>query len=1257
MRTLRRGLAALVLAVLAGCTHRPASPTAILDTAAERARQDSPEARTLALAGFHAWLIQGDAEAARGLFDAALAKDAADPYALQGQHLLARRAANVERALTAALELTARAPRHPLAGNAARYILDQVGLSPTLDDAILAGTARALAAGTPGETAHLLRSARLAVFALRNDTAAQASTLRDMGAASEAALAGPFSPHHVLAFDDITGPEKDGSLASALVGSFGPLPLRTLRTPDGRLVLSGEPSEGDVYLLVLDAEVPAAGDYVVRSVSATTHKVLLDGATVFERRAFTRTAPTVTARAVHLSAGKHRLLVKLSKDESSGALSLALPRVDGQPSGVRLTAASGPAPAWGGRVSASEAPGFYPAAANLAVALEEEAGGLLATYLAAHDGMGRDHDGAKRLLADMDAKAFTPPLLLLRAELSARDRSLPTKVARGRATRDLEAALAKDPRDVGALLLRAELSLNDSQPAAALETLKAAREVAGPSGFPVHLMMARAALALDVDAQAEDVVAEALEAQPGLCEALGVRYGLARRRDAVARADETVAALDKCPGGQARASEHARARGDLEAAARIYAAMLTRDPASIMLGASLASTQVALRRWEDATATLRALSVQWPRNTLLLKKLADVREYAGDAAGAQTLRERALVLDGSDLALRRAVERARTGKELLADWAVDGKAAIADYEAQHGTEDSAAAYVLDAAAVQVYPDGSVVNRIHVIQKALEQSGVQEIAEVRIPAGAQVLALRTIKADGRVLEPESIEGKDTISLPGVQVGDYAETEYLLVEDSRGPAQPGFTASAFYFQIANMPSHHATYTVIAPKGMNIRVDAHGMKVPEPQVKGDWEVFSFETKRIPAFIPEPNAPSSSNEYMPFVAVGAGTQGNDALVTVYADAFLDRALITSEVEAFARQAAGGKKGMEAVKALYSAVMKRVSGRDAGLSQSAASTVAQDRGSRLMLLKAALESQGLLARVAVVRTFTADPSPYLFPESSLLPYAALRVEVPGEAPVWLDTAVRFAPFGELPEPAMGERDAYLLPEPGRALAKVKTPALKDEGGKHVKLALELTEDGRLTGKSEETYSGFEAAQLAEAFEQLAAESRKQALQGAVARYFSGAELSSIKLDHPEEVGAPFVLSYEFTVPRFGRPESNGRVAMDPLTFPSLLGREYVQLSSRRTVLLLDRTQSSRVQVSLTLPQGWRLADPQADLKVEGTFGRFRRAEKQEGRTLTIDETLKLFRNRVTPRAYEEFAQFTGDVDLLQTREMFLVKQ
>jgi cellulose synthase operon protein C len=1259
MRTSRYGLLALLvlLAGLTGCPRRPPSATAVLETAAEQARGGSAHARTLAFAGFHAFLLTGDVAEAQARFDAAIAKDPAEPYALMGQHVLARRAAAVDRALAAALELAARAPTHPLAVASARYILDQVGTSPEMDELILKGTRRALEAGATGEAAQLLRGSQMAVALVRGDRKASAAAVQDVGAASVATLLGPFSPYHILAFDEPTPPEQDGSLVGPFTGPYGPITPRTLVAPDGRHRLEGEPGESDVYLLAFDAEVPADGLYLARSVSSSSHKVLVDGVLLFERRGFARNESTVTGRAVRLMAGRHRFLVKLTKDNATGSVSFSLPRADGQPSDVRFTAATGPAPSWSGKGPAdAQVPLFFPDAGDLAAALTEEAGGLLATYLAARDAMGRDADGARRLMADVEEAMSSPALLMLRAEIAAQDRTLPTKVTRGRATRDLEATLARDPKNVAALLLRAELALSDSQPATAREVLESAQALAGPSSFNLHLLKARAALALLVEAEAEESLAAALKAQPRLCEALGLRYSLARRRDAAALMDTLLSELQGCPGALARAAEHARQRGDTATAIQAYQELLARDPGSVNTGATLASLYVSQRHHEEASATLRELIRLWPRGAFLYKRLADVREHAGAPAEALALREQALLIDGSDLTLRRAVARAKTGQELLQELAIDGKAAIAAYEAARGEESSAAAYILDAAAVQAYPGGTLVNRIHIVQKALEQSGIQEIAEVNIPSGAQVLALRTIKADGTVLEPENIEGKEAISLPGVQVGDYVEVEYLLTEQPRGPAVPGFTASSFYFQVANMPNNWATYTLVAPKGTGLRVDAHGMRAPPPQVRGDTEVFFHEARRVPPFIPEPDAPWSNNEYLPFVVVGAGTTGQDRLVALYADGYYSRSARNSEIEAFARKATEGKTGLEAVRALHAAVMKRLPGRDVGLAQSAISTLSQDRGSRLMLLKAGLESLGIPARLAVVRPFSSDPAPYLFPTESLLPFSCLRVLVPGGEPLWVDTTVRFGPFGQLPEHALGEREAYLMPEPGRPMEKLKTPPLAEKPSKQVRLWLELKPDGQLLGRGAEVYEGFDGAQLADAFDALSAENRKQALQNAVARYFGGADLTNVKLEHAQEVGAPLTLTYEFTVPRFARLEGDKRMVLGPVAFPARLGQRYVQLSSRKTPLFLESTEKSDTQVTLTLPEGWRLQDPQAELKVDSRFGRFTRSEQQEGRVLTITEAMRMPRNRILPNGYDVFAQFAGDVDLIQTRDLVFIR-
>ncbi|HZH02303.1 MAG TPA: DUF3857 domain-containing protein, partial [Myxococcaceae bacterium] len=518
-------------------------------------------------------------------------------------------------------------------------------------------------------------------------------------------------------------------------------------------------------------------------------------------------------------------------------------------------------------------------------------------------------------------------------------------------------------------------------------------------------------------------------------------------------------------------------------------------------------------RHAEAERLLEDARALWPRDVALLKRLGDLYESTGRRDDALQAREAALTIDGGDLTLRRSVWRARTGRELLSEHAVTREAALANYRAQPGSEEAASTYVLDAAATQAFADGSTVDRIHIIQKALDSSGVSEIAEVNIPSGAQVLSLRTLKADGTTLEPETIEGKEAVSLPGVQVGDAVEYEYLQAHPARGPAQPGFTAASFYFQIARAPNHWSTYTVVAPEGSGLAVDAHNTAAAAPVKQGGYEIFKHDARRVPPFVPEPNAPPSPNEYLPFVSIGAKAQGNEGLLREYADDTLDGGQRTFEVEQFARAAAGNKKGKEAVRALYAAVMERLSGRDAGLGLPAAASLAQDRGSRLWALKAGLEVLGVPTRIAAVRTFAVDPAPYRFPNEALFTYVCLRAQVGGEE-VWLDPLVRFAPFGELPEPARG-REAYLLPEPGHPLKKVKTPSGSAIPLKQVALALTLSETGTLSGSGEEAYSGFEAAQLGEALDALSPEQRTQALQSALTQYFGGATLSQLNVDWP----------------------------------------------------------------------------------------------------------------------------------------------
>jgi hypothetical protein len=112
----------------------------------------------------------------------------------------------------------------------------------------------------------------------------------------------------------------------------------------------------------------------------------------------------------------------------------------------------------------------------------------------------------------------------------------------------------------------------------------------------------------------------------------------------------------------------------------------------------------------------------------------------------------------------------------------------------------------------------------------------------------------------------------------------------------------------------------------------------------------------------------------------------------------------------------------------------------------------------------------------------------------------------------------------------------------------------------------------------------------------------------------------------------------------------------DAVTYPEMLGRRYVQLGRRDTPLYIGRTEKSVTHVTMKLPEGFKLVDPVAESKVEGDAGSFVRRERQEGSTLEVEEAFVLNMTRIPTSKYEKFAQFAGQVDLLQTRDLVLQK-
>jgi len=1224
------------LALLAGCAAGGAVPSA--DGPSRAARE-----------GLDAWLVRGDPAAAAARLDAAVAAAPADAWARMGRALLSRRALDGGREVAELSRLVADAPGSPLAVVALRRLADLCEGSPEEARAVEAALGPLVRDGRlAGLAAFRARVALLASAEARGDAAEVARLRAENGAVTAWTLAGPFGALHALDLPRAFPPEEGTLPAEAPAPLLGaPRPTRALPSPDGVVTLEGEPTDGDIHYLAADVALARGGRYLAVLGGAQSLRAWLDGAPLAERSSFG--APTSTQRAVPLTlaAGRHVLLVKVARGGGRVGLVVTLVRQDGAPSDATFAPRpAGPLP----RALPGPFPDGVGGGLELARALEP-GGPALARLLAGRDVLGTDLEAAKALLEEALARQpGAAPLLAARGLAHALDGSLDEQIGRGRAEAALRAALAADPGEGEARLALADLLRRSDRAVDAAELLAAASGSLLRAG-PALALRARVALERNLPEQAE-ALAEAARADGGSCEALRLLSEQAARRDAVRREEELVRALAAgCRGGRDRLVRLLEQRGDAAGALGLLEPVVRARPAAVGPAVQRAGALAVGGRHAEAAAALAPLLEIWPRSTMVLKAAADQHELAGNRAAARALRERALTVDGSDLGLRRALAL-EGGAEPLQDAAVDAAAVLRAYRVEAPREPAGSALVLDAAAAELHPGGAVTERIHQIIRVLSQEAVDQYGEAPVPAGAQLLTLRTLKPDGRVLEPEGGDGKESTSLSGLEPGDAVEIEFLQSTRAPGP-RLGPAADRFYFETPGASMYLSTYLARAPAGLGLEVDAHGMAPPALERRGGWDQVQVERRRVPPLVPEPGAPPGP-EVIPFVQVGAG-EGASGVPLVVADALADRATPTLELRALAAEvkAAAGAGGPEALtRAAYARVRQLVVGQGGSLAEDASVVLSRGRGSRLALLKGLLEVLGVPARLAVVRPPSGDQTAYRFPRPGLWSGQLLRVTLPDRV-LWLDPSIRQMPFGGLPEPLL-DAEALILPAPGEAPEAARTPAAPVVAeGRELEIEVRLAADGSATVSGTDRYRGALGAAVKAAFERMNGPARRQAVEQFLARTLRGLTVRELTLEGEEDAEAAFTLRWSGAAPALAR-AAEGGLELDALQPQLRLGARFVQLAARRTPLLVGERERTVVRLVVIPPAG--LAPPAAPppVRLETPHGRFTRSESAEGGAYRREDRLELERGRVAPEAYPAFAAFCGAVDEVEARPVVL---
>lgn len=1235
MTTRARGIRGVVFAAFAlvqacaGATPRPTIDA--LRARATAAPSDARTQRDLGLSELFAY--DGDAKRARAALARARAIDANDPLtalatgidhdvhgdpsgALDAYVSALRNAARSDDAWSPYIaELAAQAlagVQDGAPGYAARVWTEA---SAAFDTRTLPMPARA-------ETADLL----VQLAYRRGDRVAADAVVQRMGCVVRWRVAGPFGPRELLGFDD-THLAPGAPLAASHDLGIG-RGVRDTRAAGARGCTSqlggGPVALGGTTYAQAEVEVATAGRHTLRLDTPNSVELFIDGHSTLrvDRRA--QLWPRVRFVSIELSAGKHLVTLKLASRHPSPVVSFAL--LPEQPRDARAVALP----------FAADVVDGFPRYFRSAIAMIR--GDLL---------------GGRATLHGISVRTPTSAMLLMqRANVLLADPMLSDDVREDAARRLLVRASERDP---GAWYPSAHLAQMTAAHGRVKEALTALRRARArwPRVPAIGLALVDLLRGHGWYAESDRIVAEVRRLVPDACGPLSKEIDGLRRRKRELQAAPLIDALMACESESNGRYGLALRRRDWGAAEKELARLQSLDASGNRYGWLVAGLELAKSRQDAAAidANIAQLRTSYPRAENGAVEAIDRLLSQGRREEALGAIDAALRQEPSALSSLRRLVPVVGGEHVLAPWRRDGAAAIAAFEKSGHRYDAPQVLVFDYMAGRLFDDGSSLELVHTIQKAQSQEAVNDLAEVRVPQDALLLTLRTIKPDGRRLEPDAIAGKDAISLPSVEPGDYVETEYIVRKDPPEGVPGAYLGERFYFESFEIPFDHSEMVMILPERMPFVVDPRGPAPPlEQRVEGGLRILRWHVDQSAPLKGEADA-VNAREYIPSVRLGVGGAWR-VFVDGIRDVLADRDVVDPELaQLAARVVHGAAPGdlVQRAERLHSWVLENVEQTNDMFSQAAAMLRAR-AGNRARVLHYLLRLAGVPARLALVRSMASDQTVSPLADGDTYDQLLVTFEDHGRA-TWLHTTDRWAPFGYLP-PLLRGQPALLL-EPG-APERTLPASVAGADRRTLTVDLSLAANGAAHFEVVEDVRGAGAVAWREQLASVpAAELDRRFEEEYVARLVPGATLRSVRVTGRAQTDPTMRLAYAFDVKSLGRPEHGGWAI--PSMLATRLAANYTRVAARTTHQLVNNPLDVDVVFRIHLPPGARLPPLPEDLRLVAALGgrpSFALRYRWDGRTLLVERNVRVPTMRVAPGEYAAFARFCHDADTAEAREL-----
>jgi tetratricopeptide (TPR) repeat protein len=896
----------------------------------------------------------------------------------------------------------------------------------------------------------------------------------------------------------------------------------------------------------------------------------------------------------------------------------------------------------------------------------------LRSFLALDEALSDGDSDRAELLAstlELEGESFPEGHLLL-ADFEYRDPTRGKTSSAARQQAELERAVALDPSLGRAQLSLLSLRLDRGDVAEVVEALEAipANSFAPAGELLLAMLRFEAYRTRGSDYQAEQALAKAAEIHPNNCDVLMARRELIRERAQVAAEDVLIEQLARCPGSLSLRASLAMQRGRLDQARELWQAQLERMPDDLDAMEALVEIAVAGAHYDEAIGWHQRMLELAPYRALSHVELADI--YAGQSNPKQA-REHLLAAIKRyphNSRLRKIGERVGIPDDLMR-WRIDGMQALAEYrgDVEQGlaSEGVAEVLLLDREVSVLYENGGHRHIVHQMFHVLSDQSIDAHGEFEQP-GVELLTLHSIKPDGTIVEPESIEGKEGLSLRGLAIGDVVEIEFVF-EGGPEPALPGhLDLGRFRFQSPEVPFHRSELVVVVPAALESKLSFESRNDPPGATRrtvalhdGEFVELTFLARQVPRLGSEPGARSMLDE-LPSVQVHAPLAIEDWLDQLAAQ-MRPAQRSNPELRALAFDlTAQYSNDYDKIDTLWRWVVSEIED-GADLTTPATATLAARQGSRLMLLRAMCEAVGIDTQMWLLRdrfgpTIREGGDPLVETYDT----AMLALIEDGKPPLLVGTSSKVIPLGYLAPSYAGGRALRVRigndePEPGYVDVPANPERYADLRRWNVEINLDASGGGTLRGSIE--LSGLESIIWRDVFDKVDADRLPEVfIQAELSRMLPGAglDLEALEFVNQFDLELPLVIEFAARV-RNGGVVQGGQLIMLAAAVPIDPVTGYTRLPSRWSGLVMSYASVLEANVRYVL-DGAAFTDVPADVKLDGEWGSYARKVVSGGvgqRELVLSSRSTLVPGIVEAEDYPVLARFGGQI---QAAEQALVR-